>query len=498
VSSTAESAGWPNRRSRRAARRATAVAVATSAVAAALLGSGAGMAQAAVDPGLGYDPVTTKGSLYNIAEAVGAHASWQAGYTGKGIGVALIDTGVAPVQGLTSGNVVQGPDLSFDSQDPDFAHLDAYGHGTHMASIIAGRDAAGTPGSYANPTQFNGIAPDATLVNVKVGASDGSVDVTQVIAAMDWVVEHNADYDIRVISLSYGTDSTASNSTDPLAFAVENAWKHGVVVVVSGGNDGRSWLTLADPASDPYVLAVGAADTQGTPSAVDDTVPDWSTRGSNTRHVDVVAPGVSVLGLKVPGAFADERNPLARVGTRFAKASGTSQAAAVVSGEVALLLQSNPGLTPDQVKRQVMSTASPFSSTTNIYRGNGTTDVRMAQTKPVNSSAQPTQFFGTGTGSIAGSRGTSLVDDGYGALSGNVDIFGRRFDSAAWARATAAGNAWVGGSWMGVRMTGSGWTAGAWPVTTWTPADWNARMWRSADWDARMWRSADFSSTGWR
>jgi serine protease AprX len=485
------------RRPRPGLRRATAAAVATSAMAAALLCAGAGTAQATVDPGLGYDPVSDKGSLYNIAEAVGAHSSYQAGYTGKGVGVALIDTGVSPVPGLTSGNVVQGPDLSFDSQDPDFAHLDAYGHGTHMAGIIAGRDVAGTPRSYVNPAKFNGIAPDATLVNVKVGASDGSVDVTQIIAAIDWVVEHKADYNIRVISLSYGTDSRSPNSTDPLAFAVENAWKQGVVVVVSGGNDGRSELTLADPASDPYVLAVGAADTMGTASAVDDTVPDWSTRGSNTRHVDVVAPGVSVLGLKVPGGFADERNPQARVGTRFAKASGTSQAAAVVSGEVALLLQSNPKMTPDQVKRQVMSTASAFSSTDAKYRGNGTTNVRDAQTKPVNNSTQSTQFYGTGTGSIAASRGTSTVDDGYGALTGNVDIFGRPFDSAAWARATAAGNAWVGGSWMGVRLTGDSWSAGAWPVTTWAPANWNARMWRSADWDARMWRSAAWENTSW-
>src|SRR3954469_5751893 len=294
-------------------RRAAAV-VATSAI---VLGAGTGAAHAGVNPALGYDPVANKGSLYNIAEVIGAHDLYRSGITGKGVGVALIDTGVAPVPGLTSGNVVQGPDLSFDSQDPDFAHLDAYGHGTHMAGIIAGRDVAGTPRSYVNPAKFNGIAPDATLVNVKVGASDGSVDVTQIIAAIDWVVEHKADYNIRVISLSYGTDSRSPNSTDPLAFAVENAWKQGVVVVVSGGNDGRSELTLADPASDPYVLAVGAADAKGTASAVDDTVPDWSTRGSNTRHVDVVASGVSVLGLKVPGGFADERNPQARVGTRF-------------------------------------------------------------------------------------------------------------------------------------------------------------------------------------
>src|SRR3954449_4498076 len=176
-------------RSASRSRRVGATVVASSALAPVVLAASPRSAAA----GLGYDAVGDKGSLYNIAEVVGAHASYSAGYTGKGIGVALIDTGVAPVPGLTSGNVVHGPDLSFDSQQPDFAHLDAYGHGTHLASIIAGRDAVGTAKSYTSATRFNGIAPDATLVNVKVGASDGAVDVTQVIAGIDWVVEHRND-----------------------------------------------------------------------------------------------------------------------------------------------------------------------------------------------------------------------------------------------------------------------------------------------------------------
>src|SRR4051794_23828529 len=176
----------------RTLRRGAAAAVATSALATVLLGAGTGVAAAAVDPTLGYDAVADKGSLYNVAEVIGAHAAYKAGYTGKGVGVALIDTGVAPVQGLTSGNVVNGPDLSFDSQDAAASYTDGFGHGTHLASIIAGRDAAGTPTSYLDATRYNGIAPDSTLVNVKVGASNGSVDVTQVIAAIDWVVQHAA------------------------------------------------------------------------------------------------------------------------------------------------------------------------------------------------------------------------------------------------------------------------------------------------------------------
>jgi serine protease AprX len=212
----------------------------------------------------------------------------------------------------------------------------------------------------------------------------------------------------------------------------------------------------------------------------------------------VVAPGVSVLGLKVPGGFADERNPQARVGTRFAKASGTSQAAAVVSGEVALLLQQNPRLTPDQVKRQILSTAMAFSSTDNKYRGNGTTNVRAAQTKPVNNSKQSADFFGTGTGSLEAARGSAHVDDGYGGLAGEVDVFGTPWNGAAWAAATRSGTVWNGGSWRGVNLTGPFWTNGTWPTATWSRPDWNARTWRSDDWDARTWRDGSWTARTWR
>ena len=169
-------------RHRRTGGRRVAAVIAASAV---VLGTGAGVANADVSATLGYDPVADKGSLYNIAGVVGALDAYRLGYTGKGIGVALIDTGVSPVPGLDTGNVVNGPDLSFDSQDPATAHVDGFGHGTHLASIIAGRDAVGTPLSYTDPSRFTGIAPDANLVNVKVGAANGDVDVSQVIAEAD-------------------------------------------------------------------------------------------------------------------------------------------------------------------------------------------------------------------------------------------------------------------------------------------------------------------------
>jgi serine protease AprX len=490
-------------------RRAGAAFVASTALAAVVLTA----APASAGTGLGYDAAGDKGSLNNIARVVGAQDAYAAGYTGKGIGVALIDTGVTPVAGLTSGNVVNGPDLSFDSQNPTTAHVDGFGHGTHLASIIAGRDVAGTPASYADPTRFNGVAPDSTLVNVKVGAGNGAVDVTQVIAGIDWVVEHAKDkgLNIRVINLSYGTDSTQASTVDPLAYAVENAWKHGIVVVVSGGNEGDSTKNLANPASDPFVLAVGAMNSAGTTATADDTVPSWSTKGTDARHVDVVAPGVSVLGLRNPDGYADVRNPQARVGDRFARASGTSQAAAVVSGEVALLLQQYPKLTPDQVKWLVTQSATGVAKSTTKMSGSGLIDVKKAQKLPklkdVLSAVLP-QAWGTGTGSLEASRGSSHVSDATTDLTGEVDVFGAAWNGAAWAKSTHDEKAWTDGKWRNQAMTGAKWSGTTWPTTRWTGSDWtgvsyaseqwSARTWRDESWAARTWRDESWSARTWR
>jgi serine protease AprX len=483
--------------------------VALSTLTALLAGTGLGVAHADANTALGYDPVADKGSLYNIAEVVGAHDAYRQGFTGKGVGVALIDTGVTPVPGLVSGNVINGPDLSFDSQQPGMAHVDEFGHGTHLASIIAGRDAAGAPSSYLDPGRFAGIAPDATLVNVKVGASNGAVDVTQVIAGIDWVVEHSRDagLGIRVISLSYGTDSLQATTADPLAYAVENAWKHGIVVVAAGGNDGQPGKTLADPAYDPHVLAVGAMDDAGTVDTSDDTVPQWSTRGTDARHVDVVAPGVSVLGLRVPGGLADTENPQARVGDRFARASGTSQATAVAAGEAALILQKYPGLTPDQVKQLMTTTASGILSTLPIYGGSGLVNLRAVLSNPLDALLKTVggllnslfgPAWGSGTGSIEKARGSFHVSNGSSQLSGELDIFGAAWSGYGWARATAGGYAWDHGRWRGAAMTGDSWQNGAWPTTTWPRADWTGTGWTSDAWTAQTWRDGSWSAQTWR
>ena len=142
-----------------------------------------------------YDPATDMNSMYSTTAYTGATAWWTAGYTGAGVDVALIDTGVSRVDGLaTAGKIIYGPDLSFESQAPELRNLDTNGHGTFMAGLIAGRDSDVTAPYAGSPaTAYRGMAPDARIVSVKVGVADGGTDVSQVIAAIDWVIEHRND-----------------------------------------------------------------------------------------------------------------------------------------------------------------------------------------------------------------------------------------------------------------------------------------------------------------
>lgn len=475
-------------------------AVLASTVTLALAGATAPAlaAETAVDPGLSA-LAPDKGSLHSIAGAIGAHTAYDRGYTGQGVDVALIDTGVTEVPGLDSGNVLHGPDLSFDSQVPELTHRDGFGHGTHMASIIVGRDAAGPPASYKDPRRFTGIAPDARLVSLKVGSADGAVDVSQVIAAIDWVVANRNRHglNIRVLALAYGTDGTQDPGVDPLAFAVKNARDHGVFVAVSGGNDGRETLNLANPASQPQVLAVGSTDTAGTPDTADDVVPLWASRGTVQRYVDVVAPGVSVLGLRVPGSNADARFPGARVGDRLIRGSGTSQSAAVTAGAAALLLQKYPRLTPDQVKDQLMSSAMPLYNSTQ-YSGKGLIKVDAALSRPASRVVLRERGAAvTGSGSLHLARGSSRVYDGDLPLLGELDVFGRPWFGSAWAHSTAGLTAWDGGDWRGTPWTGSDWSGSTWSGRTWSGRTWSGRTWSGRTWSSDNWSGRTWSGRTW-
>ncbi len=369
-------------------------------------------------------------------------------------------------------------------------YLDTFGHGTHMAGIIAGRD--------STDEGFRGVAPDATLVSVKVGAFDGGVDVSQVIAALDWVVQHRNDEgrNIRVINLSYGTDGVQDYEVDPLTHAVENAWRHGIVVVVSAGNRGAAQPHVDNPASDPHVIAVGADDLRGTSGVDDDIVPSFSSRGSAQRRPDLVAPGQSILSLRNPGSYVDAKFPGAVVDERFFKGSGTSQAAAVVSGAAALLLQQRPSLTPDQVKRLLMTTASDLKSADAEGQGAGLINLVAASAAATPVYAQ-TWSPSTGLGSLEQARGNAHVSDDGEDLVGELDIFGNAWDAPTWAPASEAGLAWSAELWNGTVWGGDAWTGSSWTSRTWNSRTWNSRTWNGNEWSSRTWNSRTWNGAAW-
>ena len=308
--------------------------------------------------------------------AVNAQAGWLLGLNGSGIGVAVIDSGITDVPDLHGQKyrVVYGQNFNGTG-----SAVDLYGHGTHVAGIVGGNGTSSTGPSYSYT--FKGIAPNVNLINLRVLDANGAGTDSGVISAIQEAISLKAQYNIRVINLSLGRPVYESYVLDPLCQAVESAWNAGIVVVVAAGNDGRDnsqgtegYGTINCPGNDPYVITVGAMKTMGTPSRSDDLIASYSAKGPTmVDHIikpDIVAPGNLLISLYSPGLTLPksypgneipnslyEVNGNANRSTFYYRLSGTSMAAGVVSGAIALMLQQNASLTPDQVKARLMLTA---------------------------------------------------------------------------------------------------------------------------------------------
>jgi serine protease AprX len=470
-------------------------------------------------------PTGLPGDMTNVSKLTGAQTFWRNGYTGQGVDIALLDSGVLPVNGLSSPNkLVLGPDFSFESQVANLRYMDTFGHGTHMAGIIAGRDTgAGLTGLATDNTNFVGMAPGSRIVSLKLADAQGNTDVSQVIAAIDWVVAHGHDagLNIRVMNMSFGTDSLQDYKLDPLSHAAEVAWHSGIVVVVSAGNGDGTRLGLANPAYNPAVIAVGAQNTQGTLERTDDTVPAFSQRGAvalGMRAPDLVAPGVSVVSLRAPASFVDTTFSAGAVGARFFKGSGTSQSAAVVSGAAALLLSQRPALTPDQVKDVLRRTAKPLTGYTTDAQGAGALDLNAAySTNPGRGVSAPPK--NAGGGSLDKARGRFKVKFNGVPLTGEVDILGNPVDTGAvaseetttspdvlngatwadghWQSSPALGASWNGATWAGATWAGATWAGATWAGATWAGATWAGATWAGATWAGATWAGATWADVAW-
>jgi serine protease AprX len=318
-----------------------------------------------------------KATMDNVAPTVGADIARSYGYDGTGIGVAVIDSGISAHDDLRNANGVMR--VVYTDDFVGAAGTDWYGHGGHVAGIIGGNGKRSTGPSYIRT--FRGIAPNVNLVNLRVLDANGNGVDSDVIAAIDEAISLKDKYNIRVMNLSLGRPVMESYADDPLCQAVERAWRAGIVVVVAAGNQGRDnslgndgYGTISSPGNDPLVITVGAMKTMGTPSRADDLIASYSSKGPTLiDHIakpDIVAPGNQVISLLMSTGTLDNLYPgntipvsyyktnATGTSSSYFKLSGTSMAAPVVSGAAALLLQKNPGLTPDQVKARLMRTAS--------------------------------------------------------------------------------------------------------------------------------------------
>ena len=411
-------------------------------------------------------------SLY--PQEVGATRVWQQGGSGLGVTVAVLDSGIAADPDL--GNRIQtevgfaGP---FNPQQPDGG-----GHGTHIAGTIAG-DGTRSAGQYV------GIAPHASLVSVQVLDKNGNGRTSSVLRGIEWAIAHQAQYNIRVLNLSFGAHSLGSYKTDPLAAAVELAWKHGMVVVAAAGNGGPSSGTVESPGVDPSIITVGATDDQGTLTPTDDTVAwfsAWGTPTDSTARPDVLGAGRRVVSIRVPGSSIDTLLPdhvvTAGNGSSYIRLTGTSMATAVVSGVVALMLEHQPWLKPDQVKQLLRTTAQPVGqSPTSAAAGAGLIDAYTAVNAAVRGSA---------------SQGVRLADGLARTLY--ATLYGQPL---AWNSATYLGTNWAAYTWLTLPWTSATWDNIAWDNIAWDNIAWDNIAWDSFAWDNIAWDNIAWDNTEW-
>lgn len=391
---------------------------------------------------------------------------------GRGVTVAVVDTGVADVPDL-AGRVTH-VNVTGEGRG------DQYGHGTFVAGLVAG-DGSSSGGLYA------GVAPAAEILDVRVARADGSTSLSLVLAGLQEVARRPQ---VDVVNLSLSSGSPLPYQLDPLTQALERLWERGTVVVVPSGNDGPGRATVTSPGVDPMLLTVGGLDHKGNGDRSDDAVASWSGQGPAPQNVakpELVAPGQSVVSLRAPGSLADSANPGSVVDRHYFRGSGTSFSTALTSGAAAALLDSRE-LSPDQVKSLLMSTAYDVAGD---GAGEGGLDAAAADAAP-----RP-----------AADRGRTPTHPG---LPRQWDALVQAFfdgDQVAaansWSALPPAAKAWVARNWTSLSLEARNWTANSWSELGWvagpdgTEDDWRARIWAAQEWAARNWTARNWTARNW-
>jgi serine protease AprX len=402
---------------------------------------------------------------------------------GKGIGVAILDSGVNPAlldftdPGGTNTRVVSSVKIDKDSPSID----DGNGHGTLVAGVI-GSNGDGSMGK--NP----GIAPQARLVSVKVSDDNGGSSASDVLAGLQWVYLNSKQYNIKVINLSINSSVAQSYNVDPLNAGVEALWFSGITVVVSAGNNGTA--NLFAPANDPFVITVGAATNTGTVTAPNWTVAPFSAYGKDEAggsKPDLVAPGTGIISdVANLNAQLPTKHKEKLVGTTYMKVAGTSFAAPQVAGAVALLLQSNPNLTPDQVKYRLKATALK-----NVPQGAWDTRALWTGYNPTKAGAGflDIQAAVTQTG-ITGKANTGIVPSAlFLAVLMELKISPVSTSAVNWSSVNWSSVNWSSVNWSSVNWSSVNWSSVNWSSVNWSSVNWSSVNWSSVNWSGIYWDS---------
>jgi serine protease AprX len=284
---------------------------------------------------------------------VRADSVWDLGYKGSGVTVAIVDSGIGDTGNSDFGKRIL-TNVSFNSHAA--YTIDKFGHGNHVAGIVGG-NGANSAGKWM------GVAPEVNLLNVKFSDDTGQAKEKDLVDALAWVYDNRSTYNIRVVNISATVGTAMSYKESPTAAAVEQLWFAGVVVVVSAGNRGGEACSVCyPPAADPFVITVGAVDDAGTPALNDDFGKEWSSVGTTTdgeTKPDIMAPGAHIVSYMPRGSLRNQA-PQNIVDKHYFQMGGTSMAAPMVTGVVALLLEARPDITPDQVKWLLRTTSRPY------------------------------------------------------------------------------------------------------------------------------------------
>jgi serine protease AprX len=381
----------------------------------------------------------------------------------KPVAIAVVDTGIDKDRKADfGGRVIQSQE--FASLAPTRGSATDYsGHGTIVAGIAAGASAP-----------YPGAAPTANIVSLRVMNEEGKAITSDVIAAVDWIFENRRSLNIRVVNFSLHSPYPNYSLHDPLNEAVRQLWLTGTVVVAASGNSGAERMLYA-PASDPFIITVGAADTSGTADVADDVNAPWSGYGYTAEGFakpELAAPGRYMVGPISAGSKLAKAYPSRIVAPGYMWMSGTSFAAPVVAGAAAQIIARHPDWTPDQVKGALMMSARPLAGAAEMSVGVGEIDVAAAAatTAPPNPNEVLNRFV------VADSR-----------VPG-----GRTFDNDAWSAA-----AWANAAWSSAAWSSAAWADAAWSSAAWSSAAWSSAAWADAAWSSAAWADAAWSSAGW-